>query len=228
MQAFSWWRRARGSEWALLAALLACYFISAILPASLAHEGGVLENLQVAVLGAGCALSLLVFLRTRPARIAMLALWVAPIWLLLAGRELSWGKAWLPSPGVDAAGAAMAVTPLWFGSLVWPAAGLLLSWLVLSAWHYRIDELARAALSRRTPWIYFGVMLGAAIGSTCAEGHMSCRIDMPASQAQVFEELAELVGYIALCLVQNVVFVRQARSCVALAHGVDAAPEKVG
>ena len=54
------------------------------------------------------------------------------------------------------------------------------------------------------------VALGAAMGSTCAEGHMSCRLDLVASQPQVVEELAELLAYVALCCLQGVVLAHRA------------------
>jgi hypothetical protein len=200
------WCRARPGEWALLAALLACYPLSIIVPPAWAREGALLESLQVLVLLGGGMLAVTMFLRRRPARIAMLALWVVPVWLLLAGRELSWGRAWRASPGVDAAGAALPAHPLWFQPLVWPVAALLIGWMVYSVWHYRLDDVVRTALARRTPWLIVLVALGAAMGSTCAEGHMSCSLDMVASRSQAFEEMVELLAYVALCSLQAVVF----------------------
>lgn len=210
MRRFFLWFQARPGEWALLAALLACYPLSAVVPSDWARESGLLENLQVLVLVGGCVLALAVFVRLRPARIALLALWVAPIWLILAGRELSWGRAWRASPGLDAAGHALPPEPLWFQPIIWPAAALLIVTLVYSAWHFRLDEVVRAAFARRTPWLCFVVALGAAMGSTCAEGHMSCSLDMVAAQAQVLEELVELLAYLALCGVQATVLAQRA------------------
>lgn len=200
------WLQVSRGEWVLLAALAASYPASLVLPAAWSREGGLLENLQVLVMGLGCALALLVYLRARPARVAMLALWAAPVWLLLAGRELSWGKAWLLQPGAEA----MVATAHWVGPLARTLAVVLLAWLVFSAWHYRIDGPVRAAFARRVPWLCLLVTLAGAMGSTCAEGHMSCHLDMTASSAQLFEELCELLAYIALCVIQHVVFTHQA------------------
>jgi len=229
MRRFFLWARARPGEWALLAALLACYPLSLVLPPEWGRENGILENLQVLALVCGCVLALVVFVRLRPARLAMLALWVAPVWLLLAARELSWGRAWRASPGLDAAGRALPADPLWFQPLVWPGAALLVGWLVWSAWHYRLDEVMRMALARRTPWLVILVALGGALGSTCAEGHMSCSLDMLASRAQVFEELVELLAYLALCSVQAVVLAQRAPCRRArTAHPVEAHAEQAG
>jgi len=199
------WAKMRPAQWGLLAALVACYPASLLLPLAWGREAGVLENAQVLVLLSGFVLAVVVFVRRRPERTAMLALWAAPVWLLLAGRELSWGRAWRAVPGFDAAGRALPPESLWFQPLVWPAAVLLIGWLVYSAWHYRIDEVVRLAFVRSAPWLLLFVALGAAVGSTCAEGHMSCHIDLVASRAQVFEELVELVAYVALFSLQAVV-----------------------
>lgn len=221
----SWLPGGRG-EWALLAALAACYPASVVLPAAWAREGGPLESLQVVVLCAGCVLALLMYARTRPARVAMLALWVAPVWLLLAGRELSWGRAWLPHTADDTV-TAMA---LWLQPLGRPGAAVLLAWLLLSAVYYRIDGPVRAAFARRVPWMVLVVLLAAAMGSTCAEGHMSCHLDQVLPRAQTFEELCELLAYVALCMVQHVVFMHQmpAKPVPGGVHVSAVTPEKVG
>lgn len=217
----SWRLQAARGEWLLLAALAAAYPASLVLPAAWSREGGPLENLQVMVLVAGCVLALIVYLRARPARSAMLALWVAPVWLLLAGRELSWGRAWLQQPGSEA----LATTALWLQALARPGAAVLLACLVVGAWYYRIDLPLRAALARRVPWPCLAAALAAAMGSTCAEGHMSCHLDMAPSAAQLFEELCELYAYIALCLLQNVVLTHQMprRLAPTIAHPVEEA-----
>ena len=219
----SWASPGRG-EWALLAALGACYPASLVLPAAWSREGGLLESLQVLALGAGCVLALVTYVRARPARVAMLALWVAPVWLLLAGRELSWGRAWLPEPVNET----MAATALWVQPLVRPGAGVLLAWLALSAVYYRIDGPLRAAFSRRVPWVALVVLLATAMGSTCAEGHMSCHLDRVIPHAQTFEELCELLGYVALCMAQHVVFMHQmpAKPVAGVVRACAAAPEE--
>lgn len=67
------------------------------------------------------------------------------------------------------------------------------------------------------------------MGSTCAEGHMSCSLDMVASRAQTYEELVELLAYVALCSLQAVVFAQGGRSAVRprVARAVDARIEEV-
>lgn len=200
-----WRLQAARGEWLLLVLLAAAYPASLVLPAAWSREGGPLEYLQVMVLVAGC----------------VLALWVAPVWLLLAGRELSWGRAWLQQVGSEA----LAVTAPWLQALARPGAAVLLACLVVGAWYYRIDLPLRAALGRRVPWPCLAVALAAAMGSTCAEGHMSCHLKMAPSAAQLFEELCELLAYVALCLLQNVVLTHQRplRLAPAIVHPVEEA-----
>lgn len=196
-------------EWLLLAALLASYPLSAVFAPGWGREGGILENAQVLTLGAGFVAAMLAFRRTRPGRTALLALWAAPIWLLLAGRELSWGRVLLPQPGLEATHSLTAHGILWLQHLVRPGAVLLVLALLLAAWRYRLDEVVRAGLSRHTPWLCFAVALAAALGSTCAEGHMSCSLGLAAGRSVVFEELAELLAYVSLVMIQGAVL-RQA------------------
>ena len=206
-------RQVRPREWALLLGLLACLPLSGVLPAPWSREGGVLETLQVLVLLGGAVLALRVYLRARhveesgTARTGILALCAAPVWVLLAARELSWGRVWLPhpdahpGPGMELASGAI----VWLQPFTRPGAMLLLAWLAFCAWHYRLDLPLRAAFARRVPWLCLLVALGAAMGSTCAEGHMSCSTGLAPDHAEMFEELVELCAYLALCLLQDAV-----------------------
>jgi len=103
-----------------------------------------------------------------------------------------------------------AMLGLW-AAPVWPCAAALLAWMLFCAWRYRIDRLVRSALARRTPWLCLAIAVGGALGSTCAEGHMSCTMDLSPARAQLFEELCELLAYSALCMVQHAVLLHQAR-----------------
>ena len=82
----------------------------------------------------------------------------------------------------------------------------------------------------RAPLRYVVVLLAAAMGSTCAEGHMSCHLDRVLASAQMFEELCELLAYVALLLVQHVVFMHQmpVKREPGVVHTATVAPEEVG
>jgi vacuolar-type H+-ATPase subunit I/STV1 len=211
----------RASEWLLLVALLACYPLSATLPDGWAREGGILENAQVLVLLAGAVAGCAAYLRLRPDRLGVLALWAAPVWLLLAGRELSWGRVWLPvHDGQLPNGVAMNGV-LWLQAGVKPGAIVLALGLLYSVWRYRIHTIVRSAFARRMPWLCLAIGLVAAIGSTCAEGHMSCSFGFAAARAALLEELVELVAYVALFMVQDSVL-REAPAPAVLGIGSQA------
>jgi hypothetical protein len=208
----------RPGEWLLLAALVACYPLSATLPAGWAREGGILENAQVLVLLAGAALGLVAFLRLRPNRLGLLALWAAPVWLLLAGRELSWGRILLPAPDAHAPASVAMHAGLWLQACIKPGAIVLALGLFASAWRYRIHTIARAAFARRMPWLCLAIGLAAALGSTCAEGHMNCSFGFAAARSALLEELVELVAYAALFMLQDSVL-REAPAAAVLGIG---------
>lgn len=193
----------RPGEWLLLAALVACYPLSAMLPSGWGREGGILENAQVLVLMAGAVAGFAAFQRLRPDRLGLLALWSAPVWLLLAGRELSWGRVLLPAPDSHLATGALMSGLLWLQACVKPGAIVLALGLLYSAWRYRIDTIVRAAFARRMPWLCLAIGLAAALGSTCAEGHMNCSFGLVAARSALLEELVELVAYVALFMIQD-------------------------
>lgn len=200
MQRLSSSLRARPWEWLLLAVLLLGYPLSALLTPEWSVENGILENLQVVVLAGGMVHALMLFQASRPARSAMLALCAAPMWLLLAARELSWGRVLLPEPGQSLSGLAGSV--VWLQPLLRPVVLVLVLWMLLAAWRHRIDQPLRSAFARRTPWLCLGIVLAAGMGSTCAEGHMGCSLTLPATRSQAIEELVELVAYAALWMIQ--------------------------
>jgi len=200
MQRLSSSIRARPWEWLLLVALVISYPLSAALTPAWSVENGILENLQVVALALGMLHALTAFRASRPARSAMLALCAAPVWLLLAARELSWGRVWLPASGQTLAGAAAAFA--WLQPLVRPLVLALVLWMLFAAWRHRVHQPLRSALARRTPWLCLGIVLAAGIGSTCAEGHMGCALDLPVTRSQAIEELVELVAYSALVMIQ--------------------------
>lgn len=70
--------------------------LSRILPVELSFENGLIENLQVIVLIAGAIFSLSLFFQTRDARLKWFQIFCAAAFLLVAFRELSWGRVFFP------------------------------------------------------------------------------------------------------------------------------------
>jgi len=203
----------------LVLALFSCYPLSILLPPSWAWENGVIEDGDVIALGIGFAWAFFTWLRARPSQVALLARAVLPIWFILIGRELSWGAVLFAPDHMTPEGPVFTSHHLWYRPFVTPVLCALFAWSAWSAWRCRLDKQLYAVLERgRFPWMPMLIVLAAALGSSCAESHLSyCLATL---QNQRFEELTELVGYFALVAVQA----RVLRECQgATSPAVDAA-----
>lgn len=210
-----------------LLALLACYPVSMLLPRTWGWENGVLEVLQVLVLLASAVLALRAWRRDRPLPLAGLALCTAPVWLLLAARELSWGAVFAAPLAFGEHGPVFSSKLLWYKPLVAPLAGLVLALVLLQLWRRRLDRpLRRLVRAGGMPWLALALALLAEAGSSCAEGRLGCGFMAQLPHAMVFEELIELLAYLALVLAQAKLFGRCAATAAAPAFRapVDAAP----
>ena len=191
--------------------MLACYPLSMVLPRTWGWENGVLEVLQVLVLLAGAGLALRAWMRSRPLPIATLALCAAPVWLVLAGRELSWGAVFGAPLAFTDHGPVYSSRVLRYKPLVAPVVGLLLGMAVVHACRWRLDRLALRLLREGgIPWLVLGLAVLAEAGSSCAEGHLQCTFALRMPHAMVFEELIELFAYAALLVAQASLFRRSA------------------
>lgn len=193
-------------EWLLLLLCIACYPVSLYLPARWGWEDGPIENSQVAVLLAGCAWAAVASLRSRHAPLAMLARCLAPLWLVLAARELSWGAVFMAPLGYGDEGPIFSSALLWYKPVVAPLIALVLACMAYSAWRHRLDRLlVEIVTDGRFPWLPALIATVGMLGSGCAEGHLECGIAFHQPQAEVFEELAELIAYLALVIGQSTV-----------------------
>lgn len=191
----------------LLLALLAAYPVSLALPVTWGWENGVLEVLQVLALLAGCVLALRAWRRGRPAPLAALALCAVPVWLILAARELSWGAVLAAPLALTEHGPHFSSRMLWYKPLVAPLVALVLGAVLLQAWRRRLDRpLLRLVREGRAPWLLIGLALLAEAGSSCAEGRLHCGFAVGLPHAMVFEELVELLAYVALVAAQARMF----------------------
>lgn len=208
---------------ALLLALLCCYPLSLVIPPAWVWENGIVEDGDVIVLGLGCAWALAAWLRERPAPAALLARSVVPLWTILIGREMSWGAVLFAPDHMTVAGPVFTSHHLWYRPAVTPLLVLLFAWAAWSAWRCRLDRQLYGVLARgRFPWPALMVVLAAAVGSSCAESHLPACV--ASLQNQRFEELAELVGYIALVAVQA----RVLAQCRTTSPAAAATPARAG
>lgn len=71
---------------------LAIIPLSAVLPAYISWENGPLEDFQVLLLISGCLISLYFYKQSPQSRFRKMWLTISGLFLLLTGRELSWGR----------------------------------------------------------------------------------------------------------------------------------------
>lgn len=176
------------------------------MPVSWGWENGPVENAQVLVLLAGLYFACRAWRGGANSKPAMLALCVIPIWLILVGRELSWGSVFLDPLGHGPDGPIYSSRVLWYRPMVPPLAGLLVLGSLFIAWRHQLHRyLAGILAARRFPWLCVFIVLGAALGSTIGEGHLPAFARDLIARSEVLEEMAECVGYLAMVTAQGVV-----------------------
>lgn len=120
-------------KWLLLTGILLSYFINLFLPISWGWENGPLEWLQVVILTAGLVLNCKWWhnAKVRHHEYTRFLLWTNPLWLLMIGRELSWGRVFYPN-GFDAVNGPsfVALAELPYGAIVNPMLAVVIAvWL---------------------------------------------------------------------------------------------------
>lgn len=86
-------------KWVLLIGVFLSYFISPYLPDAWGKENGFLEWLQVVILTLGMVLNYIWYQEAKydnNISSKRFLAWTTPIWLLIIGRELSWGRVLYP------------------------------------------------------------------------------------------------------------------------------------
>jgi hypothetical protein len=95
--------------------------VGLFLPAWWGWENGPIENMQVVILFAGAVLSWIMARHNTDRQMHNLYLWLIPIWLLIVGRELSWGRVFFDSVSIGAGGPVFpSIRSIWYGRYVYP------------------------------------------------------------------------------------------------------------
>lgn len=190
----------------LLLSLVLCYPLSRAVPVSWGWENGSVENAQVLVLLVGLYFAVRAWRRGPQGTSATLALAVVPFWLILVGRELSWGSVFLPPLGFGPDGPVYSSRVLWYRPIVPLIAALLVLGSLFLVWRQRLHRhLIGIVAARRFPWMCVLIVLGAALGSTIGEGHLPAFAHDWFARSEVLEEMAECVGYMAMVTAQGVI-----------------------
>jgi hypothetical protein len=163
------------------------------LPAELAAENGPIEWLQVMVLAIGCIAAIGGFLYGC-GRFATRSLFLCstPVWLILIGRELSWGRVFFPNGN----GGYLSLKALWYGAYVYPTIAI----AVIVTFVYMIKnglhtELLFFLEESRWPAIDCLVLLVTVAMAHIGEHYAGAWMG---AQHILLEELAETVMYYSL------------------------------
>lgn len=195
----------------LLLCLFLCYPLSRMVPVEWGWENGVVENTQVVVLLAGLFFAARAWLRGPNDVRSALALCAIPIWMILAGREMSWGAVFLPPLGFSPDGPVYSSSILPYRPAVPFVAGLLVLASLAVGWRRGVHRHLKQIVAHRAfPWLCVVIVLGAALGSTIGEGHLPSFARDLIKRSEVLEEMAECVGYLAMVTAQSVLLRYQA------------------
>lgn len=173
------------TTWVSLLLFLLIFPLGLTLPVWWGWENGPLENTQVVILGIGAIISRIAMQHHRYNRkYRRLWSWLILFWLILMGRELSWGRVFYPvAIGADGPHF-ISIQQLWYGPLVRPVVtiailAMLIGILRTSPWKY--------VQQTTLPLTDIVILLISSI--------VAMIFDKISLQGEVVEEWAELTAY---------------------------------
>lgn len=166
------------------------WFISSSLPAEVGWENGIIENAQVVVLAMGVILSRSFACYCKKGGFRG----VTDIFLLMVGRELSWGRVFLtPTEVTDMGPCFPSMKTLAYWPVVYLCIGLLML-KILYNFYREIDW--KFYLQKPIPLGFLVIIFISVIMHYLGEHNMI--YGLTHGQSQIYEEIAELVIYINL------------------------------
>ncbi len=202
-------------KYPLLAVIVFSYYADSYLPLTWGWENGPLEWSQVVILTAGALLTGCWWqeaISSRRFHHARLFAWAMPLWLLMIGRELSWGRVFYQA-GLDPIEGPyfISVAQLPYGKVVYPIlAIIILTWL-FAVVKYRLYAIPYDLFrQRRFPANEFILTIFSFIIAYIAEKHL---------HNGIMEEIVECAAYLSLLLTAYRVKTNlQQRSSIILPH----------
>ena len=183
-------------KYILMMIVIISYFIGSYLPLTWGWENSPLEWSQVVILLSGALLSAKWQQDAKSAgrqHHALFFAWSIPLWLLMVGREMSWGRVFY-SVGIDAVTGPyfISVSQLPYGPIVYPIITIVIvTWIVAFTKHklYEVPyELFKQGLF---PIGEFLLVIFAFIMAYIAEKKLNY---------EIMEEIVESVAYLSLIL----------------------------
>lgn len=183
-------------KWILLTGVFLSYFISPYLPLSWGWENSFLEWLQVFILAIGLALNCIWWKDAKsnddhPS--ARFLFWAAPLWILMIGRELSWGRVFYPNGFSSVSGPSfITMAELPYGVLVNPLLAVIIVIWLFAVIKYGLYKIPFQLIKERS----FPVSeLTIAIFALIVAGLGEKKLHLP-----VMEEFDECLAYLGLIL----------------------------
>lgn len=183
-------------KWILLTGVLLSYFISPYLPISWGWENSFLEWLQVVILAVGLVLNCKWWHNAKSNghhKSACFLFWASPLWLLMIGRELSWGRVFYPN-GFDAVNGPsfVSLTQLPYGAIVNPMLAVVIVIWLFAVIRYGLYKVPYQLLKEKC----FPVSeLAISILALAVAGFGEKMLHLP-----VMEEFDECIAYLGLIL----------------------------
>ncbi|TWH46443.1 hypothetical protein [Sporomusa sp. KB1] len=183
-------------KYTLIIIVIFSYFIGSHLPPSWGWEDSPLEWSQVVILSVGALLTVKWQQEARSDgryHHARFLAWAIPLWLLMAGREMSWGRVFYPV-GIDPITGPffIPVSQLPYGSIVYPViAVVILSWLFAVIKYKLLAVPYKLYQQGRFPTGEFLLVIFSFIVATIAEKLL---------HFEIMEEIVEDVAYLSLII----------------------------
>lgn len=183
-------------KWILLTGVLLSYFISPLLPASWGWENSFLEWLQVVILAIGLVLNCKWWHDAKSNTdygSSRFLFWTTPLWLLMIGRELSWGRVFYPN-GFDAVNGPsfVSLAQLPYGAIVNPMLAVIIVIWLFAVIKYGLYKIPYKLLKER---LFPVSELAIAILALVVAGLGEKKLHLP-----VMEEFDECLAYLGLIL----------------------------
>ncbi|MDF2927821.1 MAG: hypothetical protein K0Q75_59 [Anaerospora sp.] len=183
-------------KWILLTGVLLSYFISPLLPVSWGWENSFLEWLQVVILAVGLVLNCKWWHDAKSKghhESACFLFWASPLWLLMVGRELSWGRVFYPN-GFDTVNGPsfVSLAQLPYGAIVNPMLAVIIVVWLFAVIKYDLYKLPYKLLKEKN----FPISeLAISILALAVAGFGEKKLHLP-----VMEEFDECLSYLGLIL----------------------------
>jgi hypothetical protein len=183
-------------KYVLVTIVIFSYFIGSYLPLSWGWENSPLEWSQVIILSMGALLTGKWRQEAKSSgqyHHARFFTWAIPLWLLMIGRELSWGRVFYPI-GIDSITGPyfISVSQLPYGPIVYPVITVTIVMWLFAVTKYKLYAIPYALIQQGLfPIGEFLLVVLSLVVSHIAEKQL---------HFEIMEEIAEFVAYLSLIL----------------------------